>query len=133
MGHGRQRCAPIRNRTCIERGRQTQIIRELLRHCLADVFERLGFMRAARADDGGPDKPVGRAPRAMTLVADEKAPLVMSLMSFWGAGGVIRAGALVRTDHPIVLHVPEWFVPANSSHAEVTEASRRIWECVTEA
>jgi hypothetical protein len=65
-------------------------------------------------------------------VAEERLPLVMSLMSFWGAGGVIRAGALLRADHPIVRHVPEWFVPAESSHTEVTEASKRIWQRVTE-
>lgn len=68
---------------------------------------------------------------AVPSVAEERAPLVMSLMSFWGPGGVIRAGALVRADDPIVNHVPEWFVPADSSHVEVTEASRRIWERVT--
>ena len=71
--------------------------------------------------------------RDSPTAGEESPPLVMSLMSFWGVGGVIRAGALLRADHPIVRHVPEWFVSADSSPAEVTEASRRIWQRVTEA
>ena len=64
MRHGGQRCAPIRDRACIERGRQAQIIGELLRNRLADVLERFGFMRAARADDSGKNALVGVIERA---------------------------------------------------------------------
>ena len=90
MGHGRQRCAPIRDRACIERGGQAQIIGELLRHCLADVFERLGFMRAARADDGGKNALIGAIERA--TVED---PLCVATL-----GGIIeQRGEAARHAH----------------------------------
>lgn len=64
MGHGGQRCTPIRNRTCVERRRQAQIVAELLAHRSADVLERFGFVWAARADDSGKNSLIGVIERA---------------------------------------------------------------------
>ncbi len=64
MRHRGQRGTPIRNRTCIQRSRQAQIIAQLLRHRLANVLERFGFVRAARANNSGQNSLVAGIKRA---------------------------------------------------------------------
>ena len=51
--YGGQRCAPVSNRACIDRRGQSEIVSQLLRHCLANVFKRFRFVRPARADHRG--------------------------------------------------------------------------------